>query len=674
MTRLKRAPLLIGAAVVLPILIFLGLQLAFTARDQRAAAEREVLQRTEAMIAEVDGALQRTLGAIDVLSSARSVGQRDWQSFYERLQQVRSGEADWVTVALIDVATGRTLLDLRRPYGAALGGLELPVPRNRPDQRRAFAGGVGGAGGGCPCALAHRFISEGGRPRYLMTVAINPLPFQRLLLRETEAGRVGGLFDRDGRFIARTIDFRRRIGTPGTSYVQRAIRTARSGIYRGRTWEGFESYTAFATSPLSGWSAHIAFSTRLIDSPRWRSLGGTGIAALASLALALGLVWLTSRQIAEGRRVLERLEEAQKMEALGQLTGGIAHDFNNLMTPILGGLDLLSRKETLDSRTRRLVDGALASARKAAKLSEQLLAFSRRQRIERAPVLVARMLAELRPLLEQSVGEGISILIEVENDSLCVESDANQLQLALLNLTLNARDAMPEGGTVTIRAHADAPPTAGPAMVTIAVCDTGFGMPPEIQRRASEPFFTTKQAGQGTGLGLAQVHGIVHQSGGTMSIESASGRGTCVTLRLPACDPPPAITAPAAAAEALDGAGRRVVVCDDDDDVRTFISRVLEEAGYVVESVSDGRTAVEVVRNSEPALLAIDFAMQAMNGAEAIRAIRRFNRELPVLLITGYADSAALEEAAPDVPQLRKPFEAAALLAAVRDALGLRRP
>jgi signal transduction histidine kinase/ActR/RegA family two-component response regulator len=452
--------------------------------------------------------------------------------------------------------------------------------------------------------------------------------------------------------------------------VQEAIRGGRSGIYRSTTWEGFVSYTAFSTSDLSGWSAHIAFSTGLIDSPRWRSLASLLLAALASLALALTLVWYSLRQLAEGRRLQERLQEAQKMEALGQITGGIAHDFNNLLTPIVGGLGLLVRKNDLDPGARRMLESALSAGRRAAKLTGQLLAFSRRQKMAIGPVDLHALFDEIRPLLEQSLGAAITLDVQLAEDASCVASDANQLELALLNLVLNARDAMPDGGAVTIAGRLVPPSRGQGATVELDVRDTGAGMARNVLRRATEPFFTTKGAGSGTGLGLAQVYGIVRQSGGTLAIDSAPGKGTSVTLSLPACELPPAPAAEAARpAVAAAAAGQRILLCDDDDEVRTFVARVLDDAGYVVESVSDGRSAVQLVRSAPVSLLLVDFAMHGLNGADVTAAARAFRPDLPVLMITGYADTEAVAEQAPGIPVLRKPFEADALLAAVRDCL-----
>ncbi len=211
-------------------------------------------------------------------------------------------------------------------------------------------------------------------------------------------------------------------------------------------------------------------------------------------------------------------------------------------------------------------------------------------------------------------------------------------------------------------------------MVALEVSDSGVGMPVEVTRRAAEPFFTTKASGSGTGLGLAQVYGTAQQSGGSLAIDSEPGRGTRVALRLPVASAPPAAAEPAEAApapRALDRAwaNERIILCDDDDLVRGFVARVLDEAGYIVETVSDGHTAVELVRHAFADLLVVDFAMPGMNGAEVMRAARAIRPDLPVLMITGYADSESVSGLGAEVPVLRKPFEAGALLAMVRGTI-----
>ena len=670
MHRIRRAPFMIAAAVVLPLLIFLGVQFAFQARGERAEVEAEALEKTERLLVEVDGMLQRSLGALDMIGGGPVALERDWRTLYERLQQLRSIQQGWVTVVVTDLETGRAVFDLRHPFGTAVDARAFRARAGQAISARAFVGDMGGSGPGCPCALVHHYVGPSGSPAFLITVALDPRYFLRMVGRQTDPGRVFGLVDRNGNFVARSLDHESRVGTPATRLLRDAMRRGRTGIYYSRTWEGFSSYTAYSTSELSGWSAHVAFSRNLIDSPGWRSIAATLIAGLASLLLAAGMVWFTLRELAEGRRVQERLQEAQKMEALGQITGGIAHDFNNLLTPIVGGLGLLARKSELDSGSRRMVESALSAGRRAAKLTGQLLAFSRRQKMEIRPVDLHGLLDEIRPLLEQSAGAGIAILVDVDQDARCVLTDANQLELALLNLVLNARDAMPQGGTISIAARIEPERRGRDRMVKLEVRDTGVGMPRNVLRRATEPFFTTKGAGSGTGLGLAQVYGIVRQSGGTLALDSQPGVGTVVTLMLPTCELPPADDAGEANASVEDVVqGQRILLCDDDDHVRTFVARVLDDAGYLVESVSDGRSAVQLVRHTPVSLLVVDFAMHGMNGADVTAAVRAFRPGLPVLMITGYADTDAVAEHAPGIPMLRKPFEADDLLAAVRDAM-----
>jgi signal transduction histidine kinase/ActR/RegA family two-component response regulator len=672
MQRIGRAPFMIAAAIILPLLIFLGIQLAFQAGEQRDEVEAEALERTEMLLVEADGALQRTLGALDMISGGSSVVERDWRTLYERLLQSRRREPGWVTVLVTDLRANRVVFDLRRPFGDPVDARGFEPPAHTTGSTRAFVGNVGGSGPGCPCALVYRFIEEEGTPAFLITVAMDSRPFYQMVARTTDRGRVFGLVDRNGNFVARSLDHSGRVGTPATQYVQRAIRGGRSGIYLSRTWEGFRSYTAFNTSNLSGWSAHIAFRTGLIDSPRWRSFAAGLFAALASLTLALVLVWYVLRELARGRQMQERLQDAQKMEALGQITGGIAHDFNNLLTPIVGGLGIVARQNELDPGARRLIESALSASRRAAKLTGQLLAFSRRQKMQIAAVDLVGLFAEIRPLLEQSAGPAIKIRMDVAEDARCAATDANQLELALLNLLLNARDAMPNGGMVNISARRREGRRAQAAVIDIEVRDDGEGMAAHVLRRATEPFFTTKGSGSGTGLGLAQVYGIVSQSGGTMAINSDPGDGTVVTLSLPACELPvgPVLAEAEEAAVGTEAATATILVCDDDDAVRGFVAGVLEDAGFAVEAVADGVGAVKAVRNGAADLLVVDFAMHGMNGADVAATVRAFRPDLPVLMITGYADTETVASLAPGIPMLRKPFEAGALLAAVGEALG----
>ncbi|HEY0114994.1 MAG TPA: PAS domain-containing protein [Allosphingosinicella sp.] len=370
------------------------------------------------------------------------------------------------------------------------------------------------------------------------------------------------------------------------------------------------------------------------------------------------------QEVAERERAEEALRQAQKMEAVGQLTGGIAHDFNNLLTPIIGGLDLLTRRIE-DPRLQRIAQAALDSGQRGAKLATQLLAFSRLQRIAMAPVAVNAVIEEMGSILHHTIGPGIAIrmeLSEAAGHGLC---DANQLENAILNLAINARDAMPEGGSLTIstslQEEPDGPDLGAGTYVRISVVDTGEGMEPHVLARAMEPFFSTKPVGKGTGLGLAQVYGIAHQSGGSVRIESEPGAGTRVDILLPsaqAADARAGAEAQSALPGSRDQAGEaEILVIDDDPEVRTFLTDALTELGHRVVACDCAQTGLEQLSRARPDLILIDFAMPGMNGAQLAQAIRIQHPDQRIVFVTGYAETEQLEAAVGrDVPVLRKPF------------------
>jgi PAS domain S-box-containing protein len=379
-------------------------------------------------------------------------------------------------------------------------------------------------------------------------------------------------------------------------------------------------------------------------------------------------------EVGERLRAEEALRQAQKMEAVGQLTGGIAHDFNNLLTPIMGGLEMIAAKLD-DPRLKRLAETALEASRRGAKLTGQLLAFSRIQRIQMVPVAVNEVIARMRTLLRHTIGAGIHVETKLDPGAGHGLSDANQLENAIINLAINARDAMTgRGGTLTISTARtrveDAAELVPGDYVCVTVADTGPGMAPEVAERALEPFYSTKPLGKGTGLGLAQVYGIAQQSGGTVRIESREGEGTRVHILLPATAAPDLNEADPAAAEReparAPAPGATILVVDDDDDVRAFLAGSLEGMGHRVISAASGAEGLECAEDCDPDMALLDYAMPGMNGAEVARALRDMRPELPIVFVSGYAESGQLEGAlGPDVPVLRKPFTIADLAAAV---------
>jgi signal transduction histidine kinase len=372
---------------------------------------------------------------------------------------------------------------------------------------------------------------------------------------------------------------------------------------------------------------------------------------------------IAQRQLAEAALV-----QSQKMEAVGQLTGGLAHDFNNLLTAVLGNLEFI-RTRADDPRIRRWADNAFRAAQRGSRLTSQLLAFSRAQKLITAPVDVNALILGMRELLNQTLGANITIAIELDPALPAAMADQSQLELAILNLAINARDAMPDGGVLTITTAAR-PGNAQPVMVSVS--DTGTGMPPEVAARAFDPFFTTKPPGKGTGLGLSQVYGIARQTGGDVSIESEVDKGTTVTLRLPRAADRVVSEHDRESETVRARPGEKLLVVDDDSDVREIVSSFLAELGYQVRDVPQGDAALAIIAELDPDLLVVDFAMPGMNGAEMAQAARQWKSCLPILFLSGFADSTVLEAAVGSAPLLKKPFRPVDLAAAVRAALDAR--
>jgi signal transduction histidine kinase/GAF domain-containing protein/CheY-like chemotaxis protein len=365
----------------------------------------------------------------------------------------------------------------------------------------------------------------------------------------------------------------------------------------------------------------------------------------------------------------EQLRQAQKMEAMGQLTGGVAHDFNNLLTPIVGSLDMLQRKGLGGEREQRLIAGAAQAAERAKVLVQRLLAFARRQPLQTTAVDMGDLVRGMADLIASTAGPQIKVAVEAADALPPARADRNQLEMALLNLAVNARDAMPNGGTLRITAEAarrgaSLPPGLSPGdYVRLSVADTGVGMDEVTLKRAVEPFFSTKGVGQGTGLGLSMVHGLASQLGGALTIQSRRGVGTNVELWLPTSAGGPA-PEDRSAADAPKRAGSGVaLVVDDEDLARMSTSEMLLELGYrVVEATSAEGALQHMAEGLDPDLLVTDHLMAGMSGTELARTVAESSPHTRILIVSGYAE---VDDIAPDLPRLAKPFRTEELAAAL---------
>jgi PAS domain S-box-containing protein len=373
----------------------------------------------------------------------------------------------------------------------------------------------------------------------------------------------------------------------------------------------------------------------------------------------------------EREAVLRQLHESQKMETIGQLTGGVAHDFNNLLAVILGSLSLLKKGLPSDPRTSRLLDGAIQGAERGATLTKRLLAFARRQELNLEAVEVQKLIPDMQDFLRQTIGPSISIILDIPGDIPPVKIDANQLELALINLAVNSRDAMPNGGTLTISCRPESaettsalPPNLSPGdYIRINVADTGEGMSDATLAKAMEPFFTTKGVGKGTGLGLSMVHGLAAQCGGGMTITSRVGRGTSVSVWLPvvnAGDLRARFTPPSPQAPLHDERKLKILLVDDDFLVRANTALMISDLGHTVIEASSGKSALEILqRDTRIELVVTDYLMPGMNGLDLANVIRGTAPKLPIILTTGYSDIRSASSLA--FPRLPKPFTQAQL-------------
>ncbi len=564
-------------------------------------------------------------------------------------------------------------------------------------------------------------------------------------------GTIASVFDRNGVHVTRVPSAEQFAGVPAVPDLRGPLLSHAEGVSPVMTRDGFAVLAAFSHSEPSGWSVMVGVPETTLRAPLVHSLQATVGVGLVALLISSLVAALLAQRILRPIRALtafaaspvpepkdsfglreldevaaalrhgvrerlaaiqalqtlndslearirqetasrvqaqEQLAQAQRMEALGQLAGGIAHDFNNVLQAVTCGLSLIQRRAEDPEAVRRLAGMASDAAVRGASITGRLLTFARRSDLDGVPIDPRELLQSLREMLAHTLGPGIEVQVEVAGDVPRLVADKAQLETVLINLAVNARDAMKQGGTVVLSAEvehvhnrngqAPLPPTGDYVRLTIA--DTGTGMTPEILSRASEPFFTTKEPGQGTGLGLAMARGFAQQSGGGFMLESAPGAGTVVTLWFPQytgaeVSARPVQRANAPPTEPPFGTRMRVMLVDDDSMVREILAGELEIHDFVVTTASDGLAALALLDVGQPAdVLVTDYAMPGMNGLALIGEARKRRPDLPALLLTGYAEAdaeAALERAHDRLTQImRKPVGGEEL---ARQVAGLRR-
>jgi two-component system NtrC family sensor kinase len=531
--------------------------------------------------------------------------------------------------------------------------------------------------------LSRRRPSADGTFNGVIAVAVVPQYFEEFYtLIGRGPGELYALIRADGNFLARYPQPPNRLRAVGPGLEaavaegrERAIRTGRSQIDGAERRVGYRKLEGFPVYAIAG------IETSAIRGEWMSTMAGHlifGVPATLFILLILAMALRRTRRLhaeAERREAAEAaLRQAQRLEAIGHLTGGVAHDFNNLLMIVSGSAERL-RRDLTSEKHRRLLDMIMNATSRGESLTRQLLAFSRRQMLTPAVIDLTQRLPELKDMLTRSLRDDITTEVLVPDESCAVKVDPSELELALLNLAVNARDAMPNGGTLTItvtpvvlEGSATAEGLSGD-FVVISVADTGSGIAPEILHHVFEPFFTTKEVGKGTGLGLSQVYGFAKQSGGTATVTSTVGRGTAITLYLPRTQELPAPSTAPMKAEAAPRRAGTVLVVEDSPEVAEVATAYFQQLGYMVKQVASANEALELLaKDAKIDLVFSDILMPGgMNGLELGHAIRRRDAAMPVLLATGYSDSArdAVEQG---FIVLQKPFDLAALEQALREA------
>ena len=490
--------------------------------------------------------------------------------------------------------------------------------------------------------------------------------------------RYVAVFDRAGRLLAAYDPSKTRLGVdlprlqpaPATDYrvsvpITSAGQSVGTVVYEMEREAVSRRLTRYLTlAALAGMAVLVIVTLGLAQSALHRANR-----ELSERAEALGQAnELLAEQIEERAKAEDQLRQSQKMQALGQLTGGIAHDFNNLLTVIQGSADILSRDEVADDRRKRFAKAIVQAAENAAVLTSQLLAFARRQPLKPELVDLCELVGGMTDLLDRTMGERIKIRTSLDRATPPVTVDRNQLQSAILNVASNARDAMPDGGTLDI-AVAAVPSGNGKPMAAISISDSGVGMDADVTSRIFEPFFTTKITGKGTGLGLSQVYGFATQSGGDVLSESEPGKGTTITILLPCNES--AVVAERVSAEAAipDQPPAEILVVEDNEEVGRFAKTLLSELGHSVTLAMSGEEALDLARARDFDVVFSDVVMPGMGGLRLAEQLAQERPKLPVILATGYSEEIA-KSGSGGRPVILKPYRLATLSQALVDAIG----
>jgi len=712
--------ILLVLAALTPTLLAAAFAVSYVYEAQGIEVERSMREATRALSLAVDRDLSRREAIVSTLANSPALTRGDLDEFY---QQARQSAPTWDGSVALAGPDGEPLLNTRRPLGQPLptrfGGLSDP-----PSADEMVSNLYRSDFGGMYSFSIRRPVIREGQIRYYLYLSSSAQQLSELLAsQQLPQGWRGMVLDRDGRIVAHSRDAETYVGTLVSETLRERMAQVSEGFQRTLDPDGVPTLSYFSRAPSSRWVVVIAQPEQVVRRRTVLAVVFSSIGVLGLLGIAIGLAYWVGRKISQPLRILDAaaqamgsgqvisapatgmvetdrtarvlaqaseqihgarrdmearvaeavaeversqqaLLQAQKLEALGRLTGGIAHDFNNLLQALTVGLQLAQRNSQ-EPRAQRSLDACLRSVERGSKLTRQLMSFGRQQLSEARVLDVRELLLGMQDLLDGALPSRVRLILDLPEQPWPVFADGLQLELAILNLVLNARDAMPAGGEVRVRLRRL---DDSLDWLELSVEDSGSGMSEEVRTRAFDPFYTTKATGKGTGLGLAQVHGFAVASGGRASIESETGRGTRIILQLPICHR----VEPAAPAETEDSAeaarGARILLVDDDAHVLQVVADMLESQGYRVTRACSGDQALALFQATlEPGvppgeridLLFADIVMPGqLDGIDLALALRALQPSLPVLLATGYSEKAPGEFG---FRVLSKPYQAKTL-------------
>jgi signal transduction histidine kinase/CheY-like chemotaxis protein len=694
-----RTPLyMLVAAATIPVLATAVVLAGLAITRQRESLETRSRAEVAEVVERVESAFQQSIAALEALAASKSLDVGAYEAFRQEAQRVATTQPHWAQLALVDARSGANLTSIIGSPGFLPRLLEAGDLKNMARAPRPQVGSLASNPrlGPAPLIQIRIPVLREGYLRYVVWAGIRVETISDVLGSGAwPRSWVATVTDRQGTVVARSRNHELWLGRPANAEIEEELRESGSGWLKASTLEGSPAYVVAGTGPLSGWSVQLAIPAAEIDGPiRWGvALTVAGIGS--SLAIAAFLAWLVMREIRDRREREQMFQQSQRMELIGQMTSGVAHDFNNILGVLVGILETVARRVSSDAALTSLIASGIGAVERGRTLTQQLLAFARRQTLKPERVDVNEALTELNRLIPQSVDHSIRVELDLRAGHAECLIDRSQFEAAILNLAVNARDAMPEGGTLLIRTE-ESPAgqhgaVDGPA-VAVSVIDTGEGIPPEVIDRVFDPFFTTKPPGKGTGLGLSQVYGFVKQSAGHIEISSNPGEGTTVRLWLPKAageqpeeNVPEAPAVPAASPERpwrpklvepadADGPGvsRTVLIVDDEIIIATSAALALNEAGFATLIATNGDHAKQALA-AEPRIdvLFTDLILpQGPNGLDLARFARERRAEIRVVIASGHITrTVARIGEMEDYATISKPYSGDQAVTAVKGAL-----